>query len=179
MRRPGQNRGLTIAEILIAIAVITIAMMGTIAAIAFGLRAAHVGSEDTVAVSVNRKITELVLQNQFAVTTTNFNHSPESVTAARGSGNWKPLYSTGGVPSDWFALSDYGFTEGTADAAKFVRETENFELDVSCQRMSGGTPTAALSVSQAFYLVTVTTRWQDKQRWRWLRTEAYSTSVGY
>lgn len=179
MRKSGRTRGLTVTEILIAIAVITIAMMGTIAAIAFGLRAAHVGNEDTVAVSINRKVTELILQNQFQVTSGLFAHGPADENVARGTAPWQPLYQTGGVPAGWFSLADYGFTEGTADAQKFIRDTQGFELDVSCQQSSGGTTNPNLSVSRAFYLITVTTRWQNKQRWRSLRTEAFSTSVGY
>lgn len=167
-------------EILIAIAVITIAMMGTIAAIAFGLRAAHVGNEDTVAVSVNRKVMELILQNQFAPTLAQFNHAPADVNIPRAvppTAPWKPLYETG--VTTWFKLSDYGFAEGTADAEKFIRDTQGFELDVSCVRQGGGTADGRLAVSQAFFLITVTTRWQNKQRWRSLQTQAFSTGQGY
>lgn len=179
MRKSGRTRGLTVTEILIAIAVITIAMMGTIAAIAFGLRAAHVGNEDTVAVSINRKVTELILQNQYSAVLVQFDHDPADPNVARGTAPWQPLYQTGGVPAGWFSLNDYGFTEGTADAQKFIRDTQGFELDVSCRRQGGGTTNPDLSVAKAFYLIVVTTRWQNKQRWRSLRTEALSTSVGY
>lgn len=168
------SRGFTIAEILISIAVITIALLGTIAAIAYGLRASRVGGDDSVAVSINRKVIELILQNQFSATLPAFNHAPADPDAPRATGGWQPLYlDTGGT---WFRLSDYGFTSGTPEATRFIRDTQDFELDVSSQPPPAPSPANDLAVDQKFFLITVTTRWQDKHRWRWLRTETYSTT---
>lgn len=169
------SRGFTIPEILIAIAVITIAMLGTIAAIAFGLRAARVGGDDSVALSVNRKIVELILQNQYSPGLSVFNHGPADPTAARGTSPWRPLYDSSGG-SQWFSLNDYGYNNNSEDQQNFVSNSEKYELDVSCVKQS---PANSLSVDKAFYLITVQTRWQDKGRWRSLKTEAYSVSAGY
>lgn len=176
--------GFTLTEVLIAIAVLSIAILGTIAAIAFGLRASKVGGQDSVALSINRKVMELILQNQYSPSLTIFTSAGEvkdasGFTAARNSPDWHPLYSSGtnGAPAGWFQLSDYGYTPGTDDTKRFVMETEGIQLNVKTKAAPSSVPVAYTEYdvdAKHFYEIIVTTRWQDKSRWRWLQTRAFS-----
>lgn len=176
MRKPRRARqGFTIMEILIAILAITIAILGTLAAIAFGLRASKLGSENTVAIQINRKVIELILQGIYPVATgaiePAFNHAPAAITEARGGGTWRPIFLGPSTPR-WFSIQDYGFIDGTPDADKFRSDTSTFELDVSAVQMSDPVP---LKVDNRFIRIVVQTRWQDKGRsdWKVVRTETF------
>lgn len=185
MRTRKRSRGFTIPEILIAIMVITIALLGTIAAIAFGLRASHQGADNTVAIQVNRKVMENILQSIISPdpsVTTKFAVAGNPETDVRGAAAWHPLYIQPAT-SQWFSLDSYGFKPinyTSADCLKFQRDVENFELNVhSAPAVSNDTsvtPNPNLSATRFFYAVTVTTRWQDKSRWKWVQTKAFSTA---
>ena len=181
-KRQRAKRGFTIAEILIAIMVITIAMLGTIAAIAYGLRASKLGADNTVAIQINRKVLELILQGIYpAKTSTQFHHSPGDPTAARGTAPWRPVVVPTGTVPRWFELSDYGFLTVNADSERFERDISNSELDVSAVPVPasdfGG---STFSPSNNFKLITVQTRWQDKgqNNWKVVSTQAYGLPEG-
>lgn len=184
MRKRRKLRAFTIIEILIAIMVISIALLGTVAAIAFGLRASDQGSSNTVAIQINRKVLELLVQSAF-----NWNNNPNilnippaSITAPRATSTWKPVFYNP-AQANWFSLADFGYTAGTADATKFAEDTRNYELSVSAVKQSDAN---LQSVTNSFYLFTVTTRWQTttgasdgvgKSRWKSVQTSAYSTPL--
>lgn len=176
------RKGFTIAEILIAIGVITIALLGTIAAIAFGLRASRLGADNTVAIQVNRKVLELILQGIYpTASSTQFHHGEGNPNAARGAAPWRPVFVPTGTLPRWFELEDYGFVVNTPDAARFTRDTLNSELDVSAQPVPASDyGSNSYSPSQKFRKIIVQTRWQDKgqNNWKVVRTEAYSIAEG-
>ena len=175
-------KGFTIAEILIAIGVITIALLGTIAAIAFGLRASKLGADNTVAIQVNRKVLELILQGIYpAKTSTQFHHAEGNITATRGTLPWRPVVVPDGTVPRWFELADYGFLVANADSGRFRRDTLNCELDVSAQTVPGADfGNNSFSPSNLFRKIVVQTRWQDKgnNNWKVVRTEAYGLPEG-
>ena len=175
--------GFTIAEILIAIGVITIALLGTIAAIAFGLRASKLGADNTVAIQVNRKVLELILQGIYpAKTSSQFNHNPGVPTDPRGAVPWRPVLVPNGTVPQWFELADYGFPPiANADSERFKRDTLNCELDVSAQMVNPiDFGSNSFSPSNLFRRIIVQTRWQDKgnNNWKVVRTEAYGLPEG-
>lgn len=187
LRRHIKKRlGFTIPEILIAILVITIALLGTIAAIAYGLRASKLGSDNTVAIQINRKVYELMLQSIFPPTDANFaaviNHGPADPSLPRiatpsVSNPWQPVFVADTVTTPkWFKLADYGFVAGTPEAEKFILETSRFQLDISSQ---GPLPFSGVEdplwVTKRFQTLVIQTRWQDKNAtgWKVVRTEGY------
>ena len=183
--RKRHRRGFTIVEILIAIAVITIALFGTIAAIAYGLRASDLGRTNTFAIGVNRKIEELILGGNYQLPNTNFTSgnflTEADLALAYGTSPWRPLYYTGAaVVNDWFKLADYGFLDlNSGDARKFVAESPIYELHVHIAPLS----TTASTVDSRVSRIAITTRWHDKTRgngsnpaagWKSITTTAYN-----
>ena len=163
--------------------VITIALLGTIAAIAYGLRASKLGSDNTVAIQVNRKVIENILQ---AVVTADPTKNPNFATKGdpssdvRGATAWHPLYIQP-ASKNWFALDDYGYKNYTSsDCLRFIRDTDNYELNVAMvPAVLNDTKSETkldLTAVRYFYEIIVTTRWQDKSRWKWVETRAFSTS---
>jgi len=179
------RKGFTIPEILIALMVISIALLGTIAAIAYGLRAAKLGGDNTVAIQINRKVYELVLQSVYTTTdaaiAAQVAHPPADPTLPRlatpTAGNpWLPVYLPNGVTSPkWFQLGDYGYVQGTPDANKFILETDRFQLDVSNQGPAPVAGSDQLWATNKFQTWVIQTRWQDKnsRNWKVVRTEGY------
>ena len=132
--RKKKSTGFTILEILIALGTISVAILGTIAAIAFGLRASKLGSDNTVAIQVNRKIVELIVQGIYpSATETSFHHAPGDPNVARGTAPWRRIFLAAAAAPRWFLIEDYGYVPGSAEAARFASDTERFELDVSAQ----------------------------------------------
>lgn len=166
------TRGFTIAEILIAIMVITVALLGTIAAIAFGLRASRLGGQNTVAIQINRKVIELILQSVRAPNEAPFivrQGAPE--TDLRLASGWHPVVDES--LARWFTYADFSVFNAT-DKAIFDRDTSNFELNVF-SRKADKTPSGNdLSVTPRFFEIFVTTRWQEQGRWKWITTQAFS-----
>jgi prepilin-type N-terminal cleavage/methylation domain-containing protein len=167
-------KGFTIPEILIALSVITIALLGTIAAIAFGLKASKLGADNTVAIQINRKVLELILQGVYPSDSTPplFPTTESALTSARGTDGWKPVFLPTGTNPRWFLLTDYGYVAGTQDAENFTRDTQNSEVSVSATDVVE----AGLHVSNRFKRIVVQTRWQEKgqNNWKVVRTEAFS-----
>lgn len=178
MKHRRASKGFTILEILISILVISVAMLGTIAAIAYGLRASKLGSDNTVAIQVNRKVLELVLQGIYpASSSTQFYHAPGDPALPRGTAPWRPVVVPDLTVPKWFELLDYGFLVQNSDSERFKRDTLNSELDVSAVNVTG---TTSFSPSNNFKLIVAQTRWQDKgvNNWKVVRTEAYSIAEG-
>jgi len=171
LRRRRQS-GFSIIEILMAIAVITIAIFGTISAIAFGLRASDLGKTNTFAIGVNRKVLELILGGNYQLPNAYFSAgtlSASALTDPHGTPPWRPLY----VNSDnfWFKLADYGYSDPNApEARKFITESVNYELHISIAPVSAVTST----VDSRLRHIIATTRWRDKTGWKSIQTEAYS-----
>lgn len=168
------QKAFTIIEILIAIMVISIALLGTVAAIAFGLRASDQGADNTTATQINRKVMELLMQSIISPDVATLLHAPGQIDAARGAAPWRPIFNEPQQPN-WFGLKDFGYVIGSADATRFIRDTRNYELDVSSERVPNGSND--YSVNGRFYRLTVTTRWQATSgvnRWKFVQTSAYS-----
>ncbi|MFN8607592.1 MAG: type II secretion system protein [Vulcanimicrobiota bacterium] len=176
MKRRGRVRGFTIIEILIAIMVITIAIFGTIAAIAYGLRASELGRTNTLAIGVNRKIEELILGGNYQLPNTYFTSggflTSSDLVLPFGSAPWKKVFYTGAyVDNFWFKLADYGYLDPNAyEAKKFVTEADNYELHVHIAPLS----TVTTQVDSRLNRITITTRWRDKTGWKNISTTAYN-----
>lgn len=185
MPKRRRSKGFTIAEILIAIMVISIAILGTIAAIAFGLRASGQGADNTVAIQINRKVMENMLQaviDPDPSITTFFATRGNPANDVRGNAAWHPIYIQPKSPA-WFSLDDYGFRPinyNSADCLRFQRDTDRLQLNVFSTPAvtDDNNPVAndALSSTRYFFQVTVTTRWQAQSRWKWVETKAFSRS---
>lgn len=168
--------GFTIIEILIAIAVITIAIFGTIAAIGFGLRASDLGKTNTFAIGINRKVLELILGGTYQLPNSNFTGGAlasdgSDYTKAYGQTPWKPLlYSGGSVINTWFKPADFGYPDDTtAEAQKFIEQAKQYELHINIAPVSSDTSKVDSRLNQ----ITVTTRWRDKTGWKHIETIAY------
>jgi type II secretory pathway pseudopilin PulG len=173
MQRRRRQTGFTIIEILISIAVITIAIFGTVAAIAFGLRASELGKTNTFSIGVNRKVSELLLGGNYPLPNPNFQAGELAVadmTSPFGTAPWRPLYRTG--DNTWFKLADYGYINpASPDAQKFITEAPGYELHV----WWGFLPAApATHPDSRLRRIVVTTRWRDKSGWKNVQTEAFS-----
>lgn len=163
--------------------VITIALLGTIAAIAYGLRASRLGSDNTLAIQVNRKVIESILQNIKNCNTSSayFNQAGNPANDARSSTAWHPVYLVADT-DDWFTLIDYGYkisdlTTPSPDCQRFMRDTRDYQLNVMLNPAvdndaQPGVDPSKFSALRAFYEIVATTRWQEKGsgRWKWLET---------
>lgn len=176
IRRRRSQRGFTIIEILISIMVITIAIFGTIAAIAYGLRASELGRTNTLAIGVNRKVEELILGGNYQLPNTYFTSggflSNSDLKLNYGSAPWKKLFYTGAATDNyWFKLADYGFLDpNQGDAKKFIAEAPNYELHVHIAALS----TDTTQVNSRMSRIAITTRWRDKTGWKNIQTVAYN-----
>ena len=177
MKIRSRARGFTIVEILISVMVITIAIFGTIAAIAYGLRASDLGRTNTLAIGVNRKIEELILGGNYQLPNTYFTSggylTAADLTLAYGAAPWKPLFYTGAATDNfWFKIADYGFVDpNSGDAKKFINEAPGYELHVHMAPLS----TLGTSVDSRLNRITITTRWRDKTGWKNIATTAYNS----
>ena len=167
--------GFTIIEILISIVVITIAIFGTVAAIAFGLRASDLGKTNTFAIGANRKVLELILGGNYQLPNAKFTAAAltaADLTKAKGATPWRPLYFTGGaIVNDWFKVADFGYNDLTLpEAKKFMLESPNYELHVFITNLSSSPTSVDSRVRQIF----VTTRWRDKTGWKNIQTQAFN-----
>ncbi|MBT9588186.1 prepilin-type N-terminal cleavage/methylation domain-containing protein [bacterium] len=170
--RRSKRQGFSILEILIAIAVITVAIFGTIAAIAFGLRASDLGRTNTFAIGVNRKVIELILGGNYQLPNTYFQVGAlvaADMSVPYGTAPWRPLYVTG--DNFWFRLTDFGYSNpASGDATKFVTEAPSYELHVFIEPVS----TTTSSFDSRLKHIIATTRWRDKTGWKNIQTEAFS-----
>lgn len=167
--------GFTIIEIMIAMGVITIAIMGTVAAIGFGLRASDLGRTNTFAIGVNRKVMELILGGNYQLPNVDFEAgalTTAQLTAPHLGAPWRPLYFQGAaiVPT-WFKIADYGFTDLNApEAQRFLLESPNYELHVFMHLYGTVTTHPDIRLRE----ILITTRWRDKTGWKNIRTQAFN-----
>lgn len=191
MRR-SRLRGFTIAEILITIAIISIAFLGTMAALAFGMTATRDTAQHTTALNYNRRMIELLYSKPSIYSGGGITEGPPApVDAPRDDPQWKRLYylpdPSRTLPSGvdaWFELSDW-YRDATTglpsnDAKQFMLEEHKYQVNIVKQAVDTTNPST--NPATAVFRVIVTTRWSekvgvtaggsDRNRWRFMRTEA-------
>lgn len=201
-RKPARQKGFTIIEVLITIAVVSVAFLGTIAALAFGMTASRDTSLHTVALNYNRRMIELVYGGGFIKTPPGSSDPialdvPASINESINSSKWRQLYylpaRPDGIanpfPTDkWFELSDWFAPRPSVqydypEAQKFRLQEEKFQTNMTVQNNQLiETPTDAQDVKSNVYRLVVQTRWREKvgtksagselNRWRSVRTDA-------
>ena len=178
-----QRGGFSLAEVLISIAVLSIGILGTVAALAFGLRATDLGARTTVAVNLNRKMLEMILSQASSYTIisannvsfANFDGPVPSSWAGSTSDPYidTPFAQTGGI--GWHRLDaapfDAGVFVNTADPKELKRF--NDEILPNFERNITGEPLSSSTAEFGHYMarVVVTTRWRDKGEYKYVRTE--------
>lgn len=183
-REPARQKGFTIAEVLITIAVISVAFLGTIAALAFGMTASRDTSQHTVALNYNRRMIELVYTGGYIKTPPGAGDpialtTPAPVNVPFNDARWRQLYylpsRPDGIPNpfpsdkwfelgDWFAPRPNGVQYNYAEAQRFVlNEEQRYQVNLTIQNdQLVDTPVNSLDPKNNIYRLVVQTRWREK-----------------
>jgi prepilin-type N-terminal cleavage/methylation domain-containing protein len=187
--RPTRRRGFTIAEVLITIAIISVAFLGTMAALAFGMTATRDTAQHTTALNYNRRMIEL-LYNKPSIWASFPDSAPAAIDAPRDSGDWRHLYyrepqrpRPAGLDF-WYELSDW-YPDAmnlnpSNEAKQFLIEEPKYQVNIVRRQLESTNPTT--NPATGVWRFIVTTRWSEKvgvpgtgtdiSKWRSMRTEA-------
>lgn len=181
---------------MIAIAVISIGVLGAISAIAYGLRASDRGARGTFALTCNQRMMEMILNGHpYQVC------APAGVLAAgpgqaypdadtggvfnqnQNSNLWHTLYYTADSTDPCYAYQQAGqnhspfvlndFVSNAAEQPGFAMNATQYQCNINIQWLATMSPatTPANTALQDMIVISVYTRWCDKSGWKCISTQ--------
>lgn len=174
MRRKVKG-GFTIIELLIAIAVLTTSIVGSLAALAYHSFAAEQSGNYTFAVNYSRKLMDLLQSGQIdplAFAQAGPPAAPDSHQANDGT-VWLDLDS--GVLASGGGVQDFWGAPGTAERIRFDTEKQKFGVNFVANRLLAdwnGAPVDQRFRNQLVEVV-VTTRWRNRGVFRSVQLRGY------
>jgi prepilin-type N-terminal cleavage/methylation domain-containing protein len=191
-----RKRGFTLSELLISVAIISIAMLAALASLSFGIKASDQSGHTTEALNLERRILELILSGCHPPYSSAIASPGIVYTVANGFGpyqNGVPLAPpTTGNPNSWiplstfvnagvspFAPTDFLNPADPNDAMRMSEQASRYFVNIGAQQhqpWSGETaPSAAgdptLCTEGLLFDVEVDVGWWEKGVWKTLYTQ--------
>ena len=182
-RKPAGPKGFTIVEVLITIAVVSVAFLGTMAALAFGMTASRDTSQHTVALNYNRRMIELVYAGGYIKATPGSSDPialgpPAAIDLPYNDTHWRQLYYLPSRPDnlsnpfptdkwfelgDWFAPRPNGVQYDYPEAQRFQLEEQKYQVNLTVMNdQLVDTPVDAMDPKSNIYRLVVQTRWREQ-----------------
>lgn len=174
-------RGFTLGECLVSIAILSIAISGVLAALAFDVTSSEQNGALTFANSYNRKILDLIQNNQLdykAISVVGtWPPQPASITAPLDGTNWKKLdgdallATGGGVTNFWGA-------PGSVEFQRWQIEKERYHTNIVSARVveNFGSVASGERFKNLLVEILITTRWANKGSWRSTQLRGFTTT---
>ena len=154
-----KKKGFTIVEVMISIAVISVALLGTLSALAFGVRATDLTTHNTEAEAIQRRILELILCG-----------GPKGPVVGGGALNngagsvydnqWRSLTTFANTapmsPNDFISSLD------TQDVRRFAETSGKYQVLVKLEQCDGSATVDPANYKSTLVNVTVGVRWYEK-----------------
>jgi prepilin-type N-terminal cleavage/methylation domain-containing protein len=187
--------GFTLAELLISIAIISVALLGTLSSLAFGIKASDSSADQTQALNLDRRMLELILVggtkgpvitlSSSNVATYNFTGAPwNNPGTAAGFGpapgptdaRWVPLSSILANTAPPFASTDFLNALDTMDTTRINVAAQLFKIRITAGAhvFGSGAVQTGIATTPNNYLtdVQVDVGWWEKTFWKTVTTSS-------
>ena len=155
--------GFSLAEVLISIAVISIAILGTLASLGFGVKATDMSTHYSEALAIERRIMEVILTGGTRAPAT----GSTLINTGAYDGTWRTLGNfTQTAPMAGSTTLDQLISTNTtvdaADARRFNDMAERYQVSVAVANCDSIAPTVTSDPRSFLVNVTVSVRWAEK-----------------
>ncbi|MBX3168528.1 MAG: prepilin-type N-terminal cleavage/methylation domain-containing protein [Candidatus Eremiobacteraeota bacterium] len=167
--------GFTLAEVLVSIAVLTIAISGVLAALAYDAFSAEQGGNYTYALNYSRRVLDLLQSNQLDPLTPGFmgtTLADPNTPGPNDNVNWRDLDN--GLLQGGAVINLWG-APGSVERQRFDIEKNRYGVNLVARRLKKTVTVGDVATNYQNQLVelTVTTRWKARRGFRFVRLRGF------